>query len=98
MTGSGGCCCAKANHRSNATDRNKEEPLSLQLLAHFVIRYDSCLIIPSASLLNSPQEKSGTQKRDHHPSQKNHEIIYIKLQTRAVHVHQSKSTAKMCKR
>src|SRR5436190_8696706 len=58
---------------------------------------NSCLVILSTSLLNSPQEKSGTQKRDHRPSQKNHQIVNIKLRTRAIHVHQSKSAAKMCK-
>src|SRR5437764_14304039 len=38
VTGSGGCCCTEANPRSDPTYRNKEEPLSFQLLAHFVIR------------------------------------------------------------
>ena len=50
------------------------------------------------SLLNSPQKKRGAQKCDHRPSQKNHEIVNIKLRTRAIHVHQPKSAAKMCKR
>ena len=57
----------------------------------FVLRHST------VSLLNSPQEKSGAQKCDHRPSQKNHEIVNIKLRTRAIHVHQPKSTAKMCK-
>src|ERR1700730_6478187 len=48
-------------------------------------------------LLNSPQEKSGAEECDHRPSQKNHEIVNIKLRTCAIHIHQPKSTAKMCK-
>src|SRR5262249_24206700 len=59
---------------------------------------NSCFVILAASLLDSPQEKSGPKECDHRPSQKNHEIANIKLQTRAVHVHQSKSATKMCKR
>src|SRR5215831_8502165 len=60
--------------------------------------YTSCFVILLASLLNSPQKKRGAQECDYRTGKKNHEIVNIKLQTHAVHVHQSKSAAKMCQR
>ena len=73
-----------------------EALLSFHLLGHFVIPI-SRFVILSASLLNSPQKKSGAEECDHRPSQKNHQIVNIKRQTRAIHVHQPESAAKMCK-
>src|SRR4029077_15165395 len=63
-------------------------------LSPFIIRRS----IPTVSLLNPPQEKSGPKECDPRPSQKNHEIVNIELRTRAIHVHQPKSAAKMCER
>src|SRR5215510_4591788 len=59
---------------------------------------NSSFIILLASLLNSPQKKRGAKECDHGPSQKNHKIVNIKLETGAIHVHQPKGAAKMCKR
>src|SRR4029077_1757754 len=59
---------------------------------------NSCFAILVASLFDSPQEKGGPKECDHRPGKKNHEIANIELQTCAVHVHQSKGAAKMCKR
>ena len=79
--------------------RSKERSTAFVSIARaFRHSYCSCFVILTASLLNSPQKKSGAQKCDHRPSQKNHEIVNIKLRTRAIHVHQPKSAAKMCKR
>src|SRR5262249_17737234 len=57
-----------------------------------------CFVSLLDSLLNSPQAKCGTEKCNPRPSQQNDEIVKIKMQIRAVHVHQSKSAAKMCQR
>src|SRR5215470_4264559 len=67
------------------------------ILFYFVFVCNSSFIILLASLLNSLQKKRGTQECDHCAGKKNREIVKIKLQTCAVHVHQSKSAAEMCK-
>ena len=75
---------------------------SAVLLSPSAFRH-SCFVI-RASSFSWPhcsirlKRKAAPEKCDHRPSQKNHEIVDIKLQTSAIHVHQPKSAAKMCKR
>ena len=67
MAGRGGCYCAEANRRSKPTDRNKEAiafVLSCSRISSFLVISDSCFVILTASLLNSPQEKSRPEKCD----------------------------------
>ena len=49
-------------------------------------------------LLNPFQEKNRAAKGDQRPHEKDHEVADIKLRARAIHVHEPKGAAKMCKR
>src|SRR5438876_10301427 len=79
----------------NCTNKQRF-PVRESGISSFLVISDSCFVVLPASLLNSPQKESGAEECDHRPSQKNHEIVNIKLWTRAIHIHQPKSTAKMC--
>src|SRR5215472_3586026 len=74
----------------------KKDPFRFSCMCISSFVCNSRFVILVASLLDSLQEKSGPKECDHCPSQKNHQIVNIKLQTGAIHVHQSKSPTKMC--
>src|SRR5215467_6652074 len=62
-----------------------------------LFHYSRLAIFP-ASLLNSPQEKSGAKECNQSSRQQHDEINDVELRTRTIHVHQTKSAAKMCER